>query len=136
MMQLHVGRVCRHMYTHWRTKRCPGTLKIEPGSRPAAYYRKHSGRCVCCVDNFIKMPPPVGLLLRLSVGMYWMCFFVCCVCWFFGVLKHHSTSTLALRFAVSRVLALALTHDAKHMGHTLTTVHSKQTILSIWYSLA
>ena len=27
----------------------------------------------------IKMPPPVGLPLRLSVGGCWLCFFVCCM---------------------------------------------------------
>ena len=73
----------------------------------------------------INMSPPVMLPLRLSVGGLWMCLFVCCVCWFIGVSKH--ASTFALCFAVFLVLALALTHDAKHMGQTLTTVHSKHT---------
>ena len=72
------------------------------------------------------MPPPVGLPLRLSVGGCWLCFFLmlCVLCVvFIGMVIHLKH----LRFAVSLVLALALTHDAKHIGQTLTTVHSKHT---------
>ena len=78
------------------------------------------------IITYIKIPPPLGLPLRLSVGGCWMCLFDCCFCWFIGVITYSSTCAFALRFALCGFACACTCTYARCQAHGTDINHIAQ----------
>ena len=89
----------------------------------------------------IKMPPPAGLPLRLSVGGYLLCFFVCCVLCVLFYWSGCTSITLALcgfacacactcTYARCQAYGTDINHIAQQ-AHSHTQTHTKHPHINI-----